>query len=85
MFAVLYHLKIFHNIDTAVDTGKIIVEGTKNVELNLAGCCNPQPGDPIVGYTNKKGLRIHKATCLTFQRIQNIEKRMVNVEWERKL
>ena len=65
-------------------TGKIIVEGTKNVELNLAGCCNPQPGDPIVGYTNKKGLRIHKATCLTFQRIQNIEKRMVNVEWERK-
>ena len=65
-------------------TGKIIVEGTKNVELNLAGCCNPQPGDPIVGYTNKKGLRIHKATCLTFQRIQNIEKRMVVVEWEKK-
>ena len=65
-------------------TGKIIVEDTKNVAYNLAGCCNPQPGDPIVGYTNKKGLRIHKATCLTFQRIQNIEKRMVNVEWEKK-
>lgn len=65
-------------------TGKIIVEGTKNVECNLAGCCNPKPGDPIVGYTNKKGLRIHKATCLTFQRIQNIENRMVNVEWEKK-
>ncbi len=65
-------------------TGKIIVEGTKNVTYNLAGCCNPQPGDPIVGYTNKKGLRIHKATCLTFQRIQNIENRMVEVEWERK-
>ena len=65
-------------------TGKIIVEGTKNVEFNFAGCCNPQPGDPIVAYTNKKGLRIHKATCLTFQRIQNIEKRMVNVEWEKK-
>lgn len=65
-------------------TGKIIVESTKNVEYNLAGCCNPKPGDPIVGYTNKKGLRIHKATCLTFQRIQNIEKRMVAVEWEKK-
>ncbi|MBR0100513.1 MAG: bifunctional (p)ppGpp synthetase/guanosine-3',5'-bis(diphosphate) 3'-pyrophosphohydrolase [Treponema sp.] len=65
-------------------TGKIIVEGTKNVAYNLAGCCNPQPGDPIVGYTNKKGLRIHKATCLTFQRIQNIENRMVEVEWEKK-
>ncbi|MBR1535693.1 MAG: bifunctional (p)ppGpp synthetase/guanosine-3',5'-bis(diphosphate) 3'-pyrophosphohydrolase [Treponema sp.] len=65
-------------------TGKIIVENTKNVAYNLAGCCNPQPGEPIVGYTNKKGLRIHKATCLTFQRIQNIENRMVNVEWEKR-
>ena len=65
-------------------TGRISVENTKNVVYALAGCCNPQPGDPVVGYMNKKGLRIHKATCLTFQRIQNIEKRMVEVEWEKK-
>ena len=65
-------------------TGKIIVEGTKNVECTLAGCCNPQPGDLIVGYMTKKGMKIHKATCITFQRIPNIENRMITVEWERK-
>ena len=65
-------------------TGKIIVEGTKNVECTLAGCCNPQPGDLIVGYMTKKGMKIHKATCITFQRIPNIENRMITVEWEGK-
>ena len=66
-------------------TGKITVESTKNVVYTLAGCCNPQPGDPIVGYMNKnKGLKIHKATCITFQRIPNIESRMIEVSWEKK-
>ncbi|MCR4823297.1 MAG: RelA/SpoT family protein [Treponema sp.] len=65
-------------------TGRIIVENTKNVECTMAGCCNPQPGDPIVAYMTKKGLKIHKATCLTFQRIPNIENRMIEVEWEKK-
>ena len=65
-------------------TGKIIIEGTKNVEYTLAGCCNPQIADPIVGYMTKKGMKIHKATCITFQRIPNIENRMIEVEWERK-
>ena len=68
----------------ALYTGRVSVENTKNVVYALAGCCNPQPGDLIVGYMNKKGLRIHKATCLTFQRIPNIENRMIKVEWERK-
>ena len=65
-------------------TGKIIVDGTKNVAYTLAGCCNPQIADPIVAYMTKRGLKVHKATCLTFQRIPNIENRMVEVEWEKK-
>ena len=65
-------------------TGKIIVENTKNVTYTLAGCCNPSVGDPIVAYMTKRGLKVHKATCLTFQRIENIENRMVEVEWEKK-
>ena len=65
-------------------TGNISVENTKNVIYTLAGCCNPQPGDPIVAYMSKKGLKVHKATCLTFQRIPNIENRMIEVDWEKK-
>lgn len=66
-------------------TGKIIAQNTKNMLCTLAGCCCPKPGDIIVGYVSKKkGIMVHKATCLTFQRIQNIENRMVDVEWERR-
>ena len=66
-------------------TGKIIVQNTKNMLCTLAGCCCPKPGDIIVGYVSKKkGIMVHKATCLTFQRIQNIENRMVDVEWEKR-
>ncbi len=66
-------------------TGKIIAQNTKNMLCTLAGCCCPKPGDIIVGYVSKKkGIMVHKATCLTFQRIQNIENRMVDVEWEKR-
>lgn len=66
-------------------TGNIKIENTKNMMFSLAGCCSPKPGDPIVGYVSKnKGIMIHKATCLTFQRIPNIEHRMVEVEWEKR-
>ena len=46
-------------------TGRIIVEGMKNFTYNLAGCCNPQPGDLIVGYTNKKGESIRRHVSLS--------------------
>lgn len=66
-------------------TGRISVENMRNVLYTLAGCCNPRPGDLITGYmTKNKGLKIHKASCLTFQRIPNIEKRMIDVRWEKK-
>ncbi len=66
-------------------TGKITVENTKNMFYTLARCCNPQPGDLITGYVSKKkGIMIHKASCLTFQRIGNIDNRLVKVEWEKK-
>lgn len=66
-------------------TGRIIADNTKNMLCTIAGCCNPKPGDLIVGYVSKKkGIMVHKATCMTFLRIENIKNRMVNVEWERR-
>ena len=64
-------------------TGKIKIENTKNVLYTLAGCCQPKVGDLIIGYSSKnKGIMIHRADCLTFLRIPNIENRIVEVEWE---
>lgn len=64
-------------------TGTVKVNGMKNVAYRLAGCCNPKPGDVIVGYSSSRNeIMVHRADCLTFQRIENIEHRMVDVEWE---
>lgn len=66
-------------------TGRIIADNTKNMLCTLAGCCSPKPGDLIVGYVSKKkGIMVHKATCMTFLRIENIKNRMVHVEWEKR-
>ena len=63
-------------------TGEVKVEGMKNVVYKLAGCCRPKPGDVIVGYSStRNGIMVHRADCLTFQRIENIEHRMVDVSW----
>ena len=66
-------------------TGNLIVDGTKNVMCKLAGCCDPRPGDLITGYVSaNRGVIVHRADCLTFQRIDNIEHRLVKVEWEKR-
>ncbi len=66
-------------------TGNVKIEGMKNVVYRLAGCCHPHPGDIIVGYSStRNGIMVHRADCLTFQRIENIEHRMVEVSWETK-
>ena len=63
-------------------TGKVLVEGESNVFVTLAQCCKPVPGEPIMGYvSHKRGIMVHAATCLTFQRIPNIENRTVEVSW----
>ena len=64
-------------------TGKIRIENTTNFMVTIAKCCSPKPGDPIVGYVSRnRGITIHKASCLTYLRIQDVEKRTVKVEWD---
>ena len=64
-------------------TGKIRIEDATNFFVTIAKCCNPTPGDPIVGYVSRKrGITVHRADCLTFLRIPDIEHREVLVEWD---
>lgn len=64
-------------------TGKIRIENTTNFMVTIAKCCSPKPGDPIAGYVSRnRGITIHKASCLTYLRIQDVEKRTVKVEWD---
>jgi GTP pyrophosphokinase len=57
------------------------VQGVGNLLTAVARCCNPLPGDPIVGYvTRGRGVTVHRVDCPNILRRQDTE-RLVEVEW----
>ena len=57
----------------------IIVSGIDKVKVNLANCCHPIYGDPIVGYITKgNGISVHRINC---HNISTKEDRTVEVSW----
>ncbi|WP_374604874.1 bifunctional (p)ppGpp synthetase/guanosine-3',5'-bis(diphosphate) 3'-pyrophosphohydrolase [Arenimonas sp.] len=61
------------------------VEGVGNLLSQIARCCQPVPGDPIVGYlTRGRGVSIHRAGCPALQRLEERNpERLLPVEWGR--
>lgn len=61
----------------------IIIEGVGNLLTQIAGCCKPIPGEPIVGYvTHGRGISIHSRGCPEYLRLQSDgPERVVNVQW----
>jgi|AntRauTorckE6833_2_1112554.scaffolds.fasta_scaffold00017_11 GTP pyrophosphokinase len=62
------------------------VKGVDNLKVRTAKCCNPVPGDKIVGYiTRGRGISIHRKGCPNLQTlIENENERIIDVEWDRK-
>lgn len=60
------------------------VTGMNNVQVRFAKCCNPLPGDSIVGYiTNFRGISIHRKDCSNLLSLNiDDEHRLIDVEWE---
>jgi RelA/SpoT family (p)ppGpp synthetase len=59
----------------------IRVKNVGNLLTNLARCCNPLPGDPIVGYvTRGRGVTIHRQDCPNILRTEERE-RLIEVGW----
>ena len=57
----------------------VVVGGIDKVKVNLANCCNPVPGDDIIGYITKgNGISVHRKNCHNLEFLDN---RTVNVEW----
>ncbi len=63
--------------------GGVRVKGVGDLLIRLGVCCNPVPGDPIVGYiTRGRGVTVHRADCANV-RASAEKERLVEVEWDR--
>jgi len=58
----------------------IVVEGAEGVQVVLSNCCEPVPGDPIVGFsTRSRGITVHRTDC---ENVKNAkEERIISVSW----
>ncbi len=64
----------------------IKVRGMEQVLITMAKCCNPVPGDNIIGYiTRGKGISVHRNDCTNINTLIDIEKeRFIDVSWDKK-
>ncbi len=61
----------------------LIIDGTSNLQLKLSQCCQPIPGDDVIGFiTRGRGLTVHKKTCASLNRLKAEEERFINIVWE---
>ncbi|MDF2719778.1 MAG: (p)ppGpp synthetase, partial [Paenibacillus sp.] len=65
-------------------THGVRVKGVDNMLVRFARCCNPVPGDPIIGYiTRGRGVSIHREDCTNIPTgDEDDHNRMIDVEWE---
>jgi GTP diphosphokinase / guanosine-3',5'-bis(diphosphate) 3'-diphosphatase len=63
------------------EAGPIRIKGLQDLLINLAACCQPIPGDQIVGYiTRGKGVTIHRSDCAYLARTESF--RQIPAEWD---
>ena len=61
----------------------VMIQGISDLMLHLAKCCNPVPGDDIVGYVTKgRGVTIHRSDCRNIANNKDSQGRLIEVEWE---
>jgi GTP diphosphokinase / guanosine-3',5'-bis(diphosphate) 3'-diphosphatase len=59
------------------------VKGIDDLLVRLAHCCNPVPGDPIVGFvTRGRGVSVHRANCPNAKDLLKTPERIIEVEWD---
>ena len=61
----------------------VIVKGESGMLVRFARCCNPLPGDRIIGYiTRGRGVSVHRADCVSLKDPDVEKDRLIEVEWE---
>lgn len=66
----------------SVPESGIIVKGIDNCLVRLSRCCNPVPGDAIIGYiTRGRGVSIHRNDCINVVNNVDEDNRLIEVSW----
>lgn len=61
----------------------VVVRGVDDVLVRLSRCCNPVPGDPILGFvTRGRGVSVHREDCPNAGELRNTPERLIDVEWD---
>ncbi|SLM64350.1 MULTISPECIES: GTP diphosphokinase [Dickeya] len=68
---------------SAKDNGRVVVEGVGNLMHHIARCCQPIPGDDIIGFiTRGRGISIHRADCEQLDDLRgHAPERIVEAVW----
>jgi GTP pyrophosphokinase len=62
--------------------GTVVVEGIADLVIRFGKCCNPVPGDDIIGYLSRgRGVSIHRANCRNAAALSGETARFVNAHW----
>ncbi len=65
------------------DDKGVMVKGARDLLMQLSRCCNPVPGDRIIGYiTRGRGLTIHSVDCPNLEALDYDRERLVEVDWD---
>lgn len=61
----------------------IVVKGVDDILVRLSRCCNPVPGDDIIGFvTRGRGVSVHRADCPNAEDLRRNPDRIIEVQWE---
>ena len=64
--------------------GGIVVKGVHDLAVHFSRCCNPVPGDEIIGFvTRGRGISVHRSDCVNMMNLPEDERaRIIEAEWE---
>lgn len=66
----------------SVPENGVIVKGIENCLVRLSRCCNPVPGDDIIGYiTRGRGVSVHRSDCINVVNSASEQERLIEVKW----
>jgi len=80
--------KYINTARSVADTGALIINGElNNVKYSYANCCNPIPGDDVIGFISRTGdIKIHRPLCNNAQHLIETEsERIVQVDWAKNI